>query len=198
MNASRRDTGLTSIWGTAYTLMNQPACETPDWQFIAGSGIKPKLDDLEVSLRTSRPSNQPQWKKIELHFWNCSYLSYPSSSDLPSRLAMNAAEGAHNDKIMKIMFFYSKGENKKRKWYCIWQNISKEDKVFMWKEWNLNGSPWRLMHLFWAKKFILSTKSLYLIYQNICSEKSMVTEDKKARYEQWSNESTGGPDKQEN
>ena len=40
---------LTSIRGTAHTLMNHSACETPGWQFIAGSGFKPRLDSLEAS-----------------------------------------------------------------------------------------------------------------------------------------------------
>ena len=50
---------LTSIWGTAHTFTNHPACATPGWQFIAGSGLKPRLGSLEASVRTSRLSCQP-------------------------------------------------------------------------------------------------------------------------------------------
>ena len=45
---------LTPIQGMAHKLMNRPACETPGWQFIAGSGFKLMLDSLEESMHTSR------------------------------------------------------------------------------------------------------------------------------------------------
>ena len=54
-----RTPGLTSIQGMAHTLMNYPACETPGWEFIAGSGFEPKLHSLEASVHTSKPSCQP-------------------------------------------------------------------------------------------------------------------------------------------
>jgi len=51
-----------------------PACETLGWQFITGSEFKPKLHNLEVSVRTSRPSCQPN-----------------SASDLPRTLNLFSA-----------------------------------------------------------------------------------------------------------
>ena len=50
---------LTCFRGMAHTSTNHPACETLGRQFIAGSGFKPRLDTLEVSLHTLRPSCQP-------------------------------------------------------------------------------------------------------------------------------------------
>ena len=38
--------------GRAHTLMNHPDCETPGWQFIAGSGLESRLHRLEASVRT--------------------------------------------------------------------------------------------------------------------------------------------------
>ena len=43
---------LMSIQETAHTLMNHPVCETPGWQFIAGSGFKSRPH--RMSMRTSR------------------------------------------------------------------------------------------------------------------------------------------------
>ena len=45
-----------ATWRTAHPLMNHPACETPGWQFIAGSGFEPRRDSLEASVHTFRPS----------------------------------------------------------------------------------------------------------------------------------------------
>ena len=50
---------LTSIQGTAHTLMNHPACETSRRQFIDGPRFEPRLDRLEVSGCTFKPSCQP-------------------------------------------------------------------------------------------------------------------------------------------
>ena len=47
----RQDSRLTSIRGTEHALMNCPACETPGCKFIAGSGVEPRLDNFEVSVR---------------------------------------------------------------------------------------------------------------------------------------------------
>ena len=38
--------------GMEHTMMNPPACETPECQFIAGSGFKPKRDSFEASVHT--------------------------------------------------------------------------------------------------------------------------------------------------
>ena len=54
-----RRSSLSSTQETARTHMNHPACETPRWQFIAGSGFKSRQDGLETSIRISRPSCQP-------------------------------------------------------------------------------------------------------------------------------------------
>ena len=43
---------ITSIRRTADTLMNRTACATPEWEFIAGSTFKPRLDSSEVSVYT--------------------------------------------------------------------------------------------------------------------------------------------------
>ena len=59
ISASRQDSRWTSIGGTGQTLTNLPACETPGWQFIAGSGFKPRLDSFETSVCTSGLSCQP-------------------------------------------------------------------------------------------------------------------------------------------
>ena len=47
---------LTSIQGTAQTLMNHSACKTPGWLFIAGLELEPRRDSLEVSVHTTRIS----------------------------------------------------------------------------------------------------------------------------------------------
>ena len=45
-----RTSSLTSIQGAAHTSTNHPACETPGWQFIAGSGFKPRRDSSTADL----------------------------------------------------------------------------------------------------------------------------------------------------
>ena len=51
---------LTSIQGTAHTLMHCLECETPGCrQFIAGLRFKPRRDNSEVSVNNSRPSCLP-------------------------------------------------------------------------------------------------------------------------------------------
>ena len=50
---------LMSICVMAHTMMNHLACETSGWQFVAGSGFKPRLNSLEASVHTSRSSCQP-------------------------------------------------------------------------------------------------------------------------------------------
>ena len=48
-----------------------PACESPGWQFIAGSVFEPKLDSLEESVRTYRPSCQPIDEKMTEYVHQC-------------------------------------------------------------------------------------------------------------------------------
>ena len=43
---------LTYIRGMIHTLINHPTCETLGRQFVAGSGFKPRPDNLEASVRT--------------------------------------------------------------------------------------------------------------------------------------------------
>ena len=52
---------LTSIRGMAQTLMNHPACEIPELQLMAESDFEPRLESLEASMRTSRPSLAAWW-----------------------------------------------------------------------------------------------------------------------------------------
>ena len=39
------------LFAKGHALMNHPACETPAWQFIAGSLFKPRLDSLRVKTQ---------------------------------------------------------------------------------------------------------------------------------------------------
>ena len=48
---------LMSIRGTAHSLMNRSACETPGWQFIVWLGFKSRLHSSEGSVCTSRMSH---------------------------------------------------------------------------------------------------------------------------------------------
>ena len=67
---------LTSIRGTAHTLMIHPVCETTGWQFIAGPRLKPRRDSLKASVYTLSPmlnstaSSTPQnWLQNKKKLW---------------------------------------------------------------------------------------------------------------------------------
>ena len=63
------DAHLTSIRGTAHASMNHPTYETPGRQFVAGLGFKPKRDNLEASVRSSRPSRKPSPPMTNVGRW---------------------------------------------------------------------------------------------------------------------------------
>ena len=54
----RWDWCFMTIRRTAHTLMNHSASETLGWHLKAGSGFKPRIGNVEASVRTSRPSCQ--------------------------------------------------------------------------------------------------------------------------------------------
>ena len=101
---------LSSIRGTAHTLMNHPACETLGWQFIAGSGFKSRQH--RASMRTSQLS----WCDVAIHYfitenifyslWSNNIFWRPTSSIEPRyrHWNLNAHQAASPSKTVEETF----------------------------------------------------------------------------------------------